>query len=176
MKNINALWKCLGGTVLALSSAAPIVASAQSLDGAWIAHITVNGQPCTIKTVMNSGNYSEVLQCGSLMTYQSGTYVVSGNLIVRNVIDWAPKGRYVVEGRPLGYDYNCPPGSYRTPDGHCPGLYGGPGNHYPLGPGGHNETNAKPPGGSFQVTFTSNDSMRWYDVNFHGTANFRRVR
>ena len=34
---------------------------------------------------------------------------------------------------------------------------------------GHYEENAKPPGGSFRVTFTSPDTMVWQDVNFGGT-------
>ena len=177
MKNIlHTTWTRIGGTLLALALAGPVAATAQGLDGTWIAYLRVNGMGCTIKTIMGGGQYSELMQCGPYMTMQQGTYVVSGNLLIRNVVDWAPKDRYVVEGRPLGYDYNCPAGSYRTADGHCPGWYGGPGNHYPLGPGGHYETNGKPPGGSYQVTFTSRDSMRWYDVNFHGSVEFRRAR
>ena len=44
------------------------------------------------------------------------------------------------------------------------------------GLGGHYEINAKPPGGSFRVTFNSPDSMFWQDVNFGGTITFQRVR
>ena len=164
------------GILLAFALAAPALASAQTLDGTWVSYSTINGVQCSLKTVMRGGQYSELAQCGPYMTLQQGTYYFSGNVLIRNVTDWSPKELYHVEGRPLGYDYSCPPGSYRTPDGHCPGWYGGPGNHYPLGPGGHYEPTSKPPGGSFQVTFTSRDSMSWYDVNFHGTAVFRRVQ
>jgi hypothetical protein len=176
MKNTNRQVKRVAGAILALVLAAPIVASAQTLDGTWVAYPTVGGLACTMQTVMNSGNYSELLQCGPYMTLQSGTYTLSGNLLVRNVIDWAPKTGVQVDGRPLGYDYSCPAGSYRTPDGHCPGWYCGPGHNYPCGPGQHTSDYSKPPGGSFQVTFASPNSMTWYDVNFHGTVTFQRVR
>lgn len=39
---------------------------------------------------------------------------------------------------------------------------------------GHWEPNAKPPGGSFRVKFTSPDSMVWQDVNFGGTITYHR--
>ena len=177
MKNTNRQLKHVAGTLLALALAAPAVVRAQNtLAGVWQSADTVNGMRCTLNLVMDSQNYSELAQCGPYMTRQSGTYVVSGNMLVRNVIDWAPRESYHVEGRPLGYNYNCPPGSYRTPDGHCPGWYGGPGHNYPLGPGGHYETNAKPPGGSYRVAFISPNTMVWRDVNFGGTVTFRRVR
>jgi hypothetical protein len=41
---------------------------------------------------------------------------------------------------------------------------------------GHYETNARPPGGTFHVAFTSPDTMVWRDLNFGGTITFRRVR
>jgi hypothetical protein len=37
----------------------------------------------------------------------------------------------------------------------------------------HHESTAKPPGGSFRVTFTSPDAMVWQDVNFGGTLAYR---
>lgn len=172
----NTIGQLKPAALLALALAAPLVSCAQNLNGRWLAHLTVNNIPCTIETIMNAGNYSELVKCGPYMTYQSGTYFVSGNIITRNVIDWSPKQSYHVEGRPLGYDYRCPPGSYRTPDGHCPGWYGGPGHNYPAGPGGHYEPNAKPPGGSYQVRFNSANSMTWQDINFHGVVTFQRVR
>ena len=159
------------GTLVAVALAAPSLASAQSLDGRWQAVQFPNGTRCTFDLVMNSGRYIEVARCGSIMTMQSGTYVVSGNLLVRTVLDFEPKQRYVVDGRPLGYDYRCPNGRYT-----CPGWYGGPGGHYPLGPGGHYEPNATPPGGSYRVNFTTPDAMTWLDVNYLGTITFLRVR
>lgn len=92
---------------------------------------------------MSAGQrYSELIQCPSMMTWQSGTYVVSPEgVLIRNVIDWEPKRRYVLD---TGYS-------------------------------GHYEPNAKPPGGSFRVKFTSPDSMVWQDVNFGGILTFRRL-
>jgi len=43
------------------------------------------------------------------------------------------------------------------------------------GGGGHYETNAKPPGGTYRVTFTSNTTMVWRDANMGGVATFHRV-
>src|SRR5690242_9799649 len=143
MKNKNF---AVCGTFLALALTVPTVASAQNtLDGRWQAGFVLNGQRCSLNLVMDAGRYSELAQCGTLMTLQSGTYALSGNLLVRTVLDFEPKQRYVVDGRPLGYDYRCPDGRYT-----CPGWRGGPGGNYPLGPGGHYENNATPPGGTFQ--------------------------
>lgn len=125
---------------------APFVASgAQSpFEGSWRAVFTVYNMRCTSNLVMSSGQrYSELVQCGSVTTWQSGTYVLSRDgVLVRNVIDWEPKQRYVLDS---GYS-------------------------------GHYEPNAKPPGGSFRVTFTSPDTMAWRDVSFGGTLTYRRVR
>ena len=41
---------------------------------------------------------------------------------------------------------------------------------------GHYEDNARPPGGTFQYSFTSPNTMVWRDVNFGGTIVYRRVR
>ena len=67
-------------------------------------------------------------------------HVFSNGILVRDVIDWGPRKRYVLDN---GYS-------------------------------GHYEENAKPPGGSFRVTFTSPDTMVWQDVNFGGTVTYRR--
>ncbi len=47
-----------------------------------------------------------------------------------------------------------------------------------VGPGGSTQRyeNAKPPGGTFRVTFLSVDAMNWYDVNFHGNLTYYRTR
>lgn len=169
MKNMNL---AVFGSFLAVALAAPAVVRAQdNLNGTWQVTSSDGYQTCVMTTVMNSGQYSETVQCPGVMTWQTGTYTMKGNFLVRQVHDFEPKQRYIVDGRPLGYDYTCPNGRYR-----CPGWYGGPGGNYPLGPGGHYEANATPPGGSFQVTFNSANSMTWYDVNFHGTVTFQRVR
>jgi hypothetical protein len=41
---------------------------------------------------------------------------------------------------------------------------------------GHWEDNARPPGGTFQVTFSNPNTMIWRDVNFGGSITYRRVR
>lgn len=118
-------------------------AAAQRLDGTWKAFVAPNGQRCVFTLVNTPGqHYSETLKCGTMMTRQSGTYVFSNGTLVRNVTDWDPKQRYVLDN------------GYR----------------------GHYEPNAKPPGGTFNVTFTSPNTMVWKDVNFGGTLTYNRVQ
>ena len=123
--------------------ATPLFAANNRLDGKWASNIDLNGQRCTLNLEMASGNlYTEVLQCGSLATAQSGTYVFYPNgLLERTVCDWSPKKRFVLDN------------GYR----------------------GHYEWNAKPPGGKYQVTFTSANTMSWRDVNFGGTLTLHRL-
>lgn len=132
-------------TVLAvlLVVAAQFAAAQNKLDGVWKATLALNGQRCTFSLVNTTGqHYTESLQCGALMTRQAGTYVFNNGTLVRNVVDWEPKQRYVMDN---GYS-------------------------------GHYERNAKPPGGSFRVTFTSPTTMVWQDINFGGTLTYRRVQ
>jgi hypothetical protein len=130
-------------TVLALAFVltAQFAAAQNELDGTWNAVMTIYGQRCTVDLVMTAGqHYTETLQCGNLTTWQAGIYVFSNGILAREVTDWEPKERYVLDN---GYS-------------------------------GHYEENAKPPGGSFRVTFTSPDTMVWQDVNFGGTLTYRR--
>ena len=39
----------------------------------------------------------------------------------------------------------------------------------------HWQRMATPPGGTYRVTFTSADTMEWYDVNLHGTVVLHRL-
>ena len=174
MRNMNFRVLAAGGALVAMLVGGK--AEAQSFDGQWTASIQVNGVACTFSLVMDSGRYSEQLRCGPYMTLQSGTYVFQNGVLARTVYDWEPKQHMVVEGRPLGYDYTCPAGAPRTADGHCPRWYGGPGGNYALGPGQHYEPSAKPPGGTWRVTFLSPDAMNWYDMNFHGNLTYYRAR
>ncbi len=119
----------------------PLLAAQPAFDGTWNSALVVNGQPCAIKLIMSTGQrYSEAVKCGSIMVWQSGTYVFANGTLVRSVVDWQPKQRYVLDS---GYS-------------------------------GHYEANAKPPGGSFRVTFTSPNTMVWRDVQFGGTATYQR--
>jgi hypothetical protein len=130
-------------TVLAITFVltAQFAAAQNELDGTWEAVVTIYGQRCTFNLVMTVGqHYTETLRCGNLMTWQAGTYVFSNGILVRDVTDWEPRKRYVLD------------------DGYS----------------GHYEENAKPPGGSFRVTFTSPDTMVWQDVNFGATLTYRR--
>jgi hypothetical protein len=94
------------------------LAVAQKLDGVWKAALALNGQRCTFNLVNTSGqHYSETLQCGSMMTRQSGTYVFSNGTLVRTVADWDPKQRYVTDNGYRGhYEPNTKPpgGSFRV--------------------------------------------------------------
>jgi|GEM_PF-1526706 len=143
----------IGLRVVALSFAlaAPFVAHAAQnpFDGKWEAGFTVNSWRCTANLVMGPGQrYSELIKCrppvgDTQTTWQSGTYVLSKDgLIVRNVIDWEPKQRFVLDS---GYS-------------------------------GHWEPNAKPPGGSYRVNFTSPNMMVWRDVKFGGALTYRRLQ
>ncbi len=84
---------------------APLFAAENTLQGTWKADLIANGQPCIIKDVITGNRYSELVQCGSLMTGQSGTYVFEKGQLVRSVEDWSPKGN--------GY-HRPPGGSYRV--------------------------------------------------------------
>jgi len=121
------------------------VAGAQSksnFNGTWKAPVAVNGMSCTFTLVMSAGqHYSEMLQCGTMATSQSGTYVFSNGKLVRTVTDWAPKTQYV-----------------KTATG---GFY---------------QKTARPPGGTFHVTFPSADSMVWVDANLGGSLTYNRVK
>jgi hypothetical protein len=123
--------------------AAPLVPAQNRFEGSWTAVLAVGGQRCTVNLIMGPGQrYSEIVRCGTLITRQAGTYVLGQNgLLVRNVMDWDPKRRWVQD---TGYR-------------------------------GHWEINAKPPGGSYQVTFASPNTMVWKDVNFGGVVTFRRA-
>jgi hypothetical protein len=137
--------KSLQFTVVALACVltAQLAAAQNKLDGVWKATLVVNGQRCAFNLVHTAGqHYSETLQCGSLMTKQSGTYVFSNGTLVRSVIDWEPRQRYVMDN---GYS-------------------------------GHYELNAKPPGGSFHVSFSSPNTMVWQDVNSGGAITYRRAQ
>ncbi|HXW76038.1 MAG TPA: hypothetical protein VEJ20_01360 [Candidatus Eremiobacteraceae bacterium] len=113
-----------------------------SIVGTWNAQFSVNGVACSMQTVYQpNAAYSELLHCGSLMTHQSGTYVLHGNLLVRSVEDWAPKQQWVV--------------------GSCVGC-------------GYYENTAKPPGGSYNLSFPNSNTMTMKDVNLGGTITMHR--
>ncbi len=124
-------------------SAAAQVATAQNLMGKWVGSTVINGQKYSFTMTVTAGNhYIETAQVGTLMTTQSGTYVFTNGLLVRNVIDWQPKQQMVV---------NPPYGTKSVPL-------------------------AKPPGGSFRVTFTGPNTMVLQDVNTRGTLTYQRVQ
>ncbi len=117
-------------------------AAAQNLMGKWTGSTAINGQRYAFTMTVTAGNhYMETVQSGTLMTAQSGTYVLTNGLLVRNVIDWNPKQQLVVDAR---------------------------GSHY--------EPMAKPPGGTFRVTFTNANTMVLEDVNLKGTLTYQRVQ
>jgi hypothetical protein len=124
-------------------AAATQLAAAQNLMGKWVGSAVINGERISFTMTVTAGNhYIETAQMGTLMTAQSGTYVLTNGLLVRSVTDWNPKQQYVLD----------PP-------------YGG---HYqPL---------AKPPGGSWKVTFTNPNTMVLQDVNLKGIVTYQRVQ
>lgn len=138
--------------LLALSIAALLTASvlllakpaaaARSLVGTWEGTFTANDVRCSMQSIYQSDKtYSELLHCGTLMTHQSGTYVVHGDLLVRSVEDWDPKQQWVV--------------------GACVGC-------------GYWETLAKPPGGSYKITFSGANTLTLHDVNLGGAITMHR--
>ena len=78
-------------------AAAAQLAPAQNLMGKWVGSTVINGQRISFTMTVTAGNrYIETAQAGTLMTTQSGTYILANGLLVRNVIDWEPKQQMVV--------------------------------------------------------------------------------
>lgn len=100
-------------------TAGDVAAAGNSIVGTWNSTFAANGMACSVQSIYESDHtYSELLHCGNLMTHQSGTYVMSGDLLVRTVEDWAPKQQWVV-GSCVGCGYwqtmdKPPGGSYRV--------------------------------------------------------------
>jgi hypothetical protein len=140
------------GVALALALAVPAVMSAQTLDGKWESVNYVSGQQVRIELVMLAGQrYSETVVSGPYRTLQSGTYVFNGNVLMRSVQDFAPRKQWIV-------DVVADP-------------YSPTGNRL----GGHWQDLTTPPGGRFQVTITSADTMFWKDLDFGGSITFHRI-
>jgi len=81
--------------VLALS---PASAQQNQLAGTWRAFIQMNGMAIQDTLVLQpNGNYSDQQVAGMMMTMQTGRYVVRGNMISLEVVDWQPRtqNRYV---------------------------------------------------------------------------------
>ena len=136
--------KGLRGTAVGFSIVlATQLAAAQELMGKWVGSTVINGQRYSFTMTVTTGNhYIETAQLGTMMTTQSGTFVLTNGLMVRSVIDWNPKQQLVVD----------PP-------------YG---SHYvPI---------AKPPGGSYKVTFPNANTMVLQDVNLRGTQTYQRAQ
>jgi hypothetical protein len=134
----------LRGTAVAFSVVlAAQLAAAQNLMGKWVGSTVVNGQRYSFTMTVTAGNhYIETAQVGTLMTTQSGTYVLANGLLVRTVLDWNPKQQLVVDP---------PYGSHDVPV-------------------------AKPPGGSWKVTFPNTNTMVLEDVNLKGTLTYQRAQ
>jgi len=123
-------------------SVGEVAAANNSIVGTWHSEFAANGMACSMQSIYESDHtYSELLHCGNLMTHQSGTYVMSGGLLVRTVEDWDPKQQWVV--------------------GSCVGC-------------GYWQTMAKPPGGTYRVTFASAAKATLHDVNLGGTLTIYR--
>ncbi len=91
----------------------PLLAAQSTLDGTWNSALVVNGQRCAIQLIMSPGQrYSEAVKCGGIMIWQAGTYVFANGTLVRSVVDWQPKQRYVLDTGYSGhYEANAkPPG------------------------------------------------------------------
>lgn len=104
--------------VFLLALGSQFAVAQNKFDGSWKASLVVGGQRCGISLIMQPAQrYSETVRCGSMMTRQSGTYVVSNGLLIRNVMDWDPKQRYVMDNGYSGHwETNAKPpgGSYRV--------------------------------------------------------------
>jgi len=98
--------------------AAPLALAQNKFDGSWKAAFILGGQRCSLNLVMGPGDrYSELARCGTLMTRQAGTYVFSNGVLIRNVIDWDPKQRYVLDNGYSGHwepNAKPPGGSYNV--------------------------------------------------------------
>jgi hypothetical protein len=136
--------RAIRGVALALClGAAAQLAPAQNLMGKWVGATVINGERCSFTMTITAGNhYVETAQAGTLMTMQSGTFVLANGLMMRKVLDWSPKQQVVMDP---------PTGSHAVPV-------------------------AKPPGGSFRVTFPNTNTMVLEDVNLKGTLTYQRVQ
>ena len=109
---------CFTAVILVCLLAGPLLAAQSTFDGTWNSGLVINGQRCIIKLIMSPGQrYGETIRCGGYMTWQSGTYVFANGTLVRTVVDWQPKQRYVLDNGYSGhYDANAKPpgGSFRV--------------------------------------------------------------
>ena len=117
MKRIFFRIVALNIVALSFVFAASGVHAQNKFDGAWTAGLVFNGMRCSVSLTMGPGQkYFETIRCGTMMTSQSGTYVVGQNgMVIRNVIDWQPRQRWVQDGGYRGhYEPNAKPpgGSY----------------------------------------------------------------
>lgn len=124
------------------------LAQTNSLVGEWQGVTTANGASITIDLVMGPDqHYSQQVRSGSLMTQESGNYVITGqNVVTFQVVEWEPKTQPVYH-----------------PTGTVGGYYA-------------QEPTAKPPGGSFRFQFTSPTALQLQDVNFGGVIAMNRIR
>jgi hypothetical protein len=97
---------------------ASVAVAQTNLNGSWRALLSGNGQRCSIDLVMGPGQrYSEMVRCGNMMTRQAGTYTFARGILMRQVSDWDPKQRYVMDNGYSGhYEWNAKPpgGSYKV--------------------------------------------------------------
>ena len=106
-------------------SAVPLTSSAQEpFPGTWHGVAPVNGMSCTFDRVMTTtGTYSEAAHCGSMATFQSGTYHVFPNHTVSFVVtNYSPTRRYVLDS---GYSGHWEPNA-KPPGGTFAYTFAGP--------------------------------------------------
>ena len=128
-------------------AAALTAASAQAQQNPFVGVWRAATEMGTITTVMGPDmRYSEQVVAGSIMTLQQGNYVINGDLVSFEVLDWEPKTmpRYQPLGTQGGYWTEVP--------------------------------TTKPPGGTFRFHFTSPNTVTMQDVNFGGSATFTRIQ
>jgi hypothetical protein len=107
--------------LIATLLAASLVSSAQTpnkFDGSWKSLLVVGAQRCSVNLVMGpEQRYSEIVRCGSMMTRQAGSYTFAKGVLIREVADWDPKQRYVLDTGYRGhYEPNAKPpgGTYKV--------------------------------------------------------------
>jgi hypothetical protein len=96
--------------IVAIMSGVTSNAQVNLFVGSWRGITTANGMPVTINLVMGADqSYSELVQSGSIMTRQSGSYTfASNNVIVRQVLDWEPKTQTQPPGGTFKFQFTSP--------------------------------------------------------------------
>ena len=140
------MFRSIAAATLVLATLSAARAQDERFVGSWRGVVNLNGYPITINLILQADRqFTEQEISSAAMTMQTGTWVVTGDVLTLNVEDWQPRTQAVY---------------------HPTGTVGG---YYTQEPA------AKPPGGTYQCRFLSPDAFTMLDVNTHGEMRFDRL-